>query len=277
MSLLRWDHQQILQYRPIRANPRQIRHHITEGTETHKSLSIRVITDADNNAWFVAKDVALALGYVDTAKAITTHSKKSKLLKDIGWANRPRHIKQQLDQQTKIIQESDVYRLVMRSKLESAEAFQDWVVEEVIPSIRKTGSYAADPMQALNDPATMRGLLLTYSEKVITLESTVKALEPKAKALDRISASEGSQCITDAAKALKVKPRELFKQLQSLRWIYRRAGGKNWLGYQDKIQQGLVEHKLTTVSSSSGSERVTEQALLTPKGMIKLANLLIQE
>lgn len=167
----------------------------------------------------------------------------------------------------------------MRSKLESAERFQDWIVEDVLPSIRKTGSYSAaiDPMQALNDPATMRGLLLTYTEKVIALEQKVETLQPKATALDRLSASEGSQCITDAAKALKVGPREFFKKLHQIGWIYKRVGGKNWLGYDDKIKRGYVEHKITTVSRSDGSEKSVEQVLLTPKGIARLSLLLTRE
>jgi hypothetical protein len=63
--------------------------------------------------------------------------------------------------------------------------------------------------------------------------------------------------------------------LQEVHWIYKRAGGKNWLGYQDKIQQGLVEHKITTVARSDGSEKVIEQVLLLPKGITKLSEMLI--
>ena len=147
----------------------------------------------------------------------------------------------------------------------------------IIDRWQELESIQIDPMQALNDPATMRSLLLGYSEKVLTLESSIKILEPKAIALDRLSSGEGSQCITDAAKALKVRPRFLFKSLQAFHWIYKRAGGKNWLGYQDKIQQGLIEHKLTTVSRSDGSEKIMEQALLTPKGMVKLSRMLSVE
>ncbi len=131
-----------------------------------------------------------------------------------------------------------------------------------------------DPMLVLSDPVAMRGLLLTYTEKVLALEHKVDVLEPKAEALDRLSASEGSQCITDAAKALKIQPKSFFQKLQQIKWIYKRAGGKNWLGYQDKIQAGYIEHKITTVSRSDGSEKSVEQALLTPKGVARLSLLL---
>jgi Rha family phage regulatory protein len=76
----------------------------------------------------------------------------------------------------------------------------------------------------LNDPAAMRGLLLGYTEKVIDLEGQVSKLHPKADALDRIANSEGSLCITDAAKNLQVRPKDLFGYLRQHGWIYRRIG-----------------------------------------------------
>ncbi len=243
------------------------------------SASIRTITnDTSGDVWFIAKDITDCLGYRNASEAIRDNCKKAKSLKSLNNSCQLLSLEiNNLRSDTVLIPESDVYRLVMRSKLESAEIVQDFIVEEVIPSIRKTGGYQSngiDPMQALNDPATMRNLLLGYSEKVLTLESAVKVLEPKAIALDRLSAGDGSQCITDSAKALKMQPKALFTWLQSINWIYKRVGGKNWLGYQDKIKQGLIEHKLTTVSRSDGSEKVTEQALLTPKGITRLSEIL---
>lgn len=80
--------------------------------------------------------------------------------------------------------------------------------------------------------------------------------------------------ITNAAKYLQVQPKSLFKLMSENRWIYRRAGGKAWLAYQDKIQQGLLEHKVTTVERSDGSEKVVAQALVTSKGLTKLSKML---
>jgi phage anti-repressor protein/phage antirepressor YoqD-like protein len=137
-----------------------------------------------------------------------------------------------------------------------------------------------DPSRILSDPAAMRGLLLTYTEKVIALQDTIKEQAPKVAALDLIATrSEGSLCITDAAKALQVKPKSvLFPYLSGVaRWIYRRAGGKSWLGYQDKVQQGLLEHKVTTVKRDDGTEKVLEQVLITPKGLARLANVFSAE
>ncbi|BEE05627.1 phage antirepressor KilAC domain-containing protein [Aeromonas veronii] len=128
-----------------------------------------------------------------------------------------------------------------------------------------------DPMAVLNDPASMRGLLLTYTEKVLVLEEQVEGMKPKVEALDLIATADGSLNLTEAAKALQQQPRKFNQHLSSLRWIYKRAGGKRWLGYQDKVQQGLLEHKVETITLADGSERLCEQVRITPKGLTKLA------
>lgn len=134
-----------------------------------------------------------------------------------------------------------------------------------------------DPMVALNDPATMRGLLLGYTEKVLTLENQVQEMKPDVDALCRIAKSDGGTCITTAAKDLQIRPKDLFAYLSANNWIYRRAGGKSWLAYQSKIQSGLLEHKVTVVTRGDGSEKTVEQVLVTPKGLAKLSQLLNQQ
>lgn len=129
-----------------------------------------------------------------------------------------------------------------------------------------------DPMVALNDPAFLRGTLLTYTEKVIALEHQVEEMKPDVEAYSRIAKSDGGVCITDAAKALQVQPKKLFNWMQCNNWIYRRAGGKSWLGYQTKVKQQLLEHKVTLVARTDGSEKMVEQVLVTPKGLSKLSN-----
>lgn len=135
---------------------------------------------------------------------------------------------------------------------------------------------AIDPMVALNDAAFLRGTLLTYTEKVIALEHKVEEMKPDVEAYGRIAkSSDGAVCITDAAKALQVQPKKLFNWMQCNNWIYRRAGGKSWLGYQTKVKQQLLEHKVTLVARSDGSEKMIEQVLITPKGLSKLSNEII--
>ncbi len=151
-------------------------------------------------------------------------------------------------------------------QLQVNQAFIDYRTGKLSPAV--------DPMAALNDPEFLRGALLTYSEKVIALEHKVVEMQPDVEALDRIAKADGSMCITNAAKHLQVQPKALFKLMSENHWIYRRTGGRAWLAYQDRIQSGILEHKVTTVSRSDGSEKVVEQVLVTAKGLTKLSKLM---
>ncbi|WP_323872118.1 phage antirepressor KilAC domain-containing protein [Xenorhabdus doucetiae] len=132
-----------------------------------------------------------------------------------------------------------------------------------------------DPMRVLGDPDALRSILLTYTEKVIVLEDKVAEMEPDVAAYERIAKkANGSMCITDTAKHLQMKPKSLFEMPSANKWIYRRLGKKNWVAYQDKLQQGLLEHKITTVTADDGTERIHEQVLVTAKGIAKLAKQL---
>lgn len=133
-----------------------------------------------------------------------------------------------------------------------------------------------DPMVALNDPAFLRDALISYTEKVMHLEHQVEEMKPDVDALTRIAKAEGSLCVTDAAKQLQINPKKLFDLMSHSKWIYRRIGSV-WIGYQDKIQQGLLEHKVTVVKSSTGEDKQVSQVRVTAKGLSKLAKLLSME
>lgn len=147
------------------------------------------------------------------------------------------------------------------------EAFN--VMEAELRRIATTG-----PMIDLNDPAALRGLLLTYSEKAENLEKRVQELLPSQAALERIAKADGSLCITDAAKTLQMRPTDLFGWLRQNGWTYRRTGSSADLGYQSKTAAGLLEHKVTTVHRADGSEKETAQVRVTAKGLTRLAQLI---
>lgn len=130
-----------------------------------------------------------------------------------------------------------------------------------------------DPARALSDPAHLRTLLLENVEKVLALQGEVEEMRPQVQALERIALSEGSMCITDAAKTLQVQPKALFAFLRSHNWIYTRQGDNTYIAYQSKLQTGLLEHKTTVVTRSDGSEKTTTQVRVTPKGLASLAKL----
>ncbi len=136
---------------------------------------------------------------------------------------------------------------------------------------------AKDPAAALNDPAKLRHLLLENVEKVLALEAEVKELTPLAASYEFLTRSDGTLCVTDAAKSLGMRPKDLFAWLRSHNWIYRRAGNGHWVGYQPKIQSGLLDHRVEEVTRADGSTKITEQVRITAKGMAKLGEALAPE
>ncbi|ENX41528.1 phage antirepressor KilAC domain-containing protein [Acinetobacter sp. NIPH 2100] len=131
-----------------------------------------------------------------------------------------------------------------------------------------------DPMKLLADPHTLRNALLTYSEKVIELEQQVEVMQPTVEAFDRIATADGSLCLTDTAKALQMRPKDLISWLNQKQWIYKRTGSAHYLGYQEKVQSGYLEHKVTEITRGDGSAKITEQVRVTSKGLTKLSKLL---
>lgn len=127
----------------------------------------------------------------------------------------------------------------------------------------------------IRDPKQLAVVALQLVEVNRELQEKIDVMQVAVDAHERIAqASAGSRCVTDAAKDLQVRPKDLFAWLQANRWIYRRAGGSGWLAYQDRIQSGLLEHKVRTVERPDGTEKVVENLLVTPKGLAKLADLL---
>jgi|WetSurMetagenome_2_1015567.scaffolds.fasta_scaffold00674_22 prophage antirepressor-like protein len=136
---------------------------------------IRTIVDTQGNPWFVARDVATMLGYANPPEAIRTHCKRARAIDSIGVS-----VSLTLQNQTLMIPESDVNRLINRSKLPKAEAIQDWLCEEVMPSIRKTGAYQLKAMT----PAEM---LVAQAQAMLDVERRQHALEARQEATDGLA------------------------------------------------------------------------------------------
>ncbi|ENU24155.1 hypothetical protein F993_01471 [Acinetobacter proteolyticus] len=131
-----------------------------------------------------------------------------------------------------------------------------------------------DPAKLFADPHALRNALLTYSEKVIELEQQVEVMQPTVEAFDRIAKADGSFCLRDTANNLQMRQSDLIKWLQLNGWIYKRSGNAAWHGYSDKLQAGYLEHKTEVITRPDGSEKITEQVRVTPKGLTKLSKLL---
>lgn len=138
----------------------------------------------------------------------------------------------------------------------------------------------SDPIAALNDPRTLRGVLLNYSERVLVLETKVAEQAPKVAAFDRIKLADGLVCIRDAAKALGVSERkELVPWLLNNKWCYRRPGTNKLIGYSDKTAagSGYLDHKCVTAQDMDGVDVERVQVKITAKGMAKLAEVFAQK
>ena len=99
----------------------------------------------DDKPYFVANDIASALGYKRPADAVSAHCKGSV---------KYRYLTNGGQQEVKIIPEGDVYRLIIKSKLPNAQKFESWVMDEVLPTIRKHGAYMTEQTieKALTSP-----------------------------------------------------------------------------------------------------------------------------
>ncbi|MDE9539808.1 phage antirepressor KilAC domain-containing protein [Xenorhabdus bovienii] len=137
---------------------------------------------------------------------------------------------------------------------------------------RELETGVAQPQIPQSLPEALR-LAADLAEQKAELEHKVEEMKPDVAALERIAKSDGSMCVTDAAKQLQVKPKSLFDLMSHNKWIYRRMGTP-WVGYQEKIQQRLIEHKVTVVIKPDGEEKTVSQVRITPKGISKLAKML---
>lgn len=105
----------------------------------------------------------------------------------------------------------------------------------------------------------------------------ISILQPKADGYDLLTDANGSLCLTDAAKNLKIKRIDLINYLNRYGWIYKRRAEDNWIGYQDKIDQGLLWHKVDELPRTNGEIKIVTQVRITPKGLAKLATIFAGE
>jgi len=192
---------------------------------------IRVI-EKDGESWFVAKDVAELLGYSNTRDAINKHCKaKASVAFHDGSQSR----------NVIIIPERDLYRLIMRSKLPAAEAFEEWIVSDVIPSIRKTGSYQV--AQAPQPTAPESKQLVEATKVFKSCHSLAKLLFGKNQAI--ISANMATKKVTniDVLECLGGQPliAENTEALLTPSDIAKQMGIT-----PRKVNELLLEHELQT-------------------------------
>lgn len=224
---------------------------------------IRTVTDKVDAVWFCGKDVAQALGYERGAKAIQDHVDREDthevpIQDSIGRM-----------QNTPFINESGLYSLVLSSKLPNAKKFKRWVTSEVLPSIRKTGSY--------NLPTTYKDALkqlLVQVEENEKLALENKEMQPKAEFFDAVADSKDAIPIGNVAKVLGIKGmgrNNLFEFLRQKSILDR-----NNIPYQVFVDKGwfrVVEQRYT----KNGEQCISFKTLVYQKGVDGIRRALLKE
>ena len=230
-------------------------------TFNFEGSNLRIIVE-DGEPWFCGPDVCRALGYSNPADAIRKHAKSK------GIAKRDTPTNGGI-QPLAYLNEGNLYRLVMRSKLESAERFQDWVCEEVLPTIRKTGSYNAVPRVPKTLSEALR-LAADLEDQKLALAAKIKEDEPKVVFAETIMHSKESMTIREAAKVLGVRESILLDFLRRKRWIF----AKGTQPYADKVQKGYLAYRFKNIEHSDGRVDEKPYCHVLPEGLYALRGLL---
>lgn len=225
---------------------------------------VRTVT-INGDPWFVGKDVAAALGFTNPRDAISTHvfdeDKGVESIDTLGGK-----------QKMTVINESGLYALVFGSRLKSAQRFKHWVTSEVLPAIRKTGSYQAPQGKEL--------LALAVLEAQKTIEEQSKAIErmkPKEIFADAVSTSQTSILVGDLAKLLRqngvdIGQKRLFEYLRNHGYLIKRKGSDWNMPTQKSMNMGLFEIKESTHIDGNGCNIVTRTPKATGKAQIYFVN-----
>lgn len=224
----------------------------------------------DGKPAFVAMDVARALGYAKPQNAIREHCKS--LIK-IKCPEMGRLGFEPIPQGVTLIHESDVYRLVMRSKVESAERFQDWVCEDVLPALRENGHYGFKPAlpDFTNPVAAARAWADEVEQKLLAqkevdrLALENKELAPKAAVCDAIVRNKQYRNATQVARPLGMTATQLNKKLEQVDV------------YDTRIKRGGRMFKQWFVDKGYGVVKCSDagyvQSLFTAKGQLWVSEL----
>lgn len=242
--------------------------------------AVRTMETADGKVMFCGADIARALGYSNTSKAIKDHCRYVTKC----YIPHPQSADKQIEMT--FIPEGDIYRLITHSKLPNAERFETWVFDEVLPTIRKHGAYMTDNTleKALTSPDFLIQLATNLKEeqaKRKALESMIKADKPKVIFADAVSASHTSILVGDLAKLLrqngiKIGANRLFQWLRNNGYLISRKGTDWNMPTQKSMELGLFEVKETAVTHADGHSTVNRTPKVTGKGQQYFVNKFLQ-
>ena len=235
---------------------------------------VRTIEE-DGKVLFCGSDCAKALGYQNPSRDVNRHCKYIEKRCTTDSVGR--------QQETLFIPEGDLYRLITHSKLPSAEKFESWVFDEVLPTIRKHGAYMTPETieEAILNPDTIIKIATALKEeqnKNKALEAVNSALtvekqimQPKADYFDELVDRNLLTNFRETAKQLGIRQNDFINFLLDKKYVYRDKRGK-LMPYADK-NKGLFEIKETFNEKTQWSGT---QTLITPKGRETFRLLYIQ-
>ena len=234
----------------------------------------------DSEPFFVGKDAATAIGYKNFRDALKTHVKAK--------YKRESRITTPFGAQTMtVISEPGLYQLAGESKLPSAGPFQDWVYEQVLPSIRKHGAYMTPETieKSIYNPDFIINLatkLKDEQSKTAALTADNETMKPKALFADAVATSRTTILVGDLAKVLKqngvdIGAKRLFAWLREQGYLIKRIGAEYNSPTQRAMELGLLEVKETAISHSDGHVTVQKTPKVTGKGQQYFINKFLQK
>ena len=228
------------------------------------------LLEIDNEPWFVGKEVAEKLGYENTKDSLARHVS----VEDRRIIQRSENTTLEIPNRgLTIINESGLYSLILGSKLESAKRFKRWVTSEVLPAIRRTGSYN-------NQPTGGKLLAMAVLEAQRLLDAKdeeIARMKPKEIFADSVASSQSTILIGELAKILKANgfetgQKRLFETLRQDGFLIKRKGSDYNMPTQKAMELGLFEIKETVITNPDGSIRVSKTTKVTGKGQIYFVN-----
>lgn len=235
----------------------------------------------DGKPYFVASDIARALGYKKPENAIKQHCRYT--LKQ--GVPHPQSKTKTLE--VNVIPEGDVYRLITHSELPDAEKFESWVFDEVLPTIRKHGAYMTPQKieEVLLNPDTIIQLatnLKNEQERNRMLQGQIEQDKPKVLFADAVSTSKSDILIGELAKLLKqngidIGQNRLFDWLRDNGYLIKRKGSDWNMPTQRSMEMELFRVKETTITHSDGHISISKTVKVTGKGQVYFINVFLKE